>query len=143
MKSRKTKDDLRELCAEVHEDDCVDPREAFSRTTRQFKKENRKTLQLCKQAAWTIDVALRCEAADPMLNTLEVVDVSPAPDSKRLRVRVRPADDEIYDDDSILARLTTARGFLRAALAADVTRKRVPELIFQIVPRSAESDGGE
>ncbi|MGE3180007.1 MAG: ribosome-binding factor A [Phycisphaerae bacterium] len=143
MKSESRKHIPRDLCAELHEDDGVDPREAFSRATRRSNRGNdRKTLQLCKQASWTIEVALRCEAADPILNELEVIDVQPAPDSKRLCVFIRPTSQSPERTPHlILERLNLARGFLRAALAVDLSRKRVPELTFEVALPQAESAG--
>jgi ribosome-binding factor A len=62
-------------------------------------------------------------------------DVTPAPDSSRLLVRVglraHAGVAEALDG------LERARGFLRREVAAAITRKRAPDLLFVPVPTDA------
>ncbi len=90
---------------------------------------DRKTLQLCKQAARALTLALGSECSDAVLADVYVDTVTPAPDATRLLVTVRPLVPQI-DPDAILERLATLRPRLRMSLAAAIARKRVPELAF-------------
>lgn len=124
---------LRAVCAEVYEDDGVDPRQAASRRQpSQSRKENRKTLQLCKQVARALSLSLVDECMDPCLHAIQIATVLPAPDSTHLAVHVRlDAGEDARSPEEILARLREAAGFFRAQVARAITRKHVPELTFR------------
>ena len=72
--------------------------------------------------------------ADPVLRDLLVVEVVPAPDTKRLLVSVvlTPSADE-RDPAEVLSSLHHAQGHLRAEVAAEITRKKAPELSFRVL----------
>lgn len=129
---------VRALCAELHADDGVDARTAFTRVSKNRESPaDRKTRQLCKQAQRALAAALGGECSDPTLHLAEIVGVDPSPDSSRLRVLVRvPADGE--SSAAWRRRLESACGFLRAYLASAITRKRVPELTFCVLPTGGE-----
>ena len=95
------------------------------------RKHERKVQQLCRQAQRALMYAVPGEMADPLLQELSVEEVLPAPDAGRLLVRVRsprgPAE-----AGEILARLSRVEGYLRAQVAMAVTRKRAPDLSFQL-----------
>jgi ribosome-binding factor A len=123
---------LRALCGELHADDGVDPRTAFTREwTQRESAADRKTRQLCKQAQRALAAALGGECGDARLRLAEVVAVEPSPDSSRLRVTVivPPAGGTSVEWRQ---RFEAATGFLRASLARAITRKRVPELTFGV-----------
>ncbi len=124
---------LRAVCAEVYEDDGVDPRQAASRRQpSQSSKENRKTLQLCKQVARALSLSLVDECMDPCLHAIQIATVLPAPDSTHLAVHVRlDAGEDVRSQEEILARLREATGFFRGQVARAITRKHVPELTFR------------
>jgi ribosome-binding factor A len=132
MKSRKpSRKEMLSCCGDVGPDDGLDPRMFFRKSPR--KRTNRKALQLCGQVAQTLGHVLAWETADPALGELTVESVVPAPDSTRLLVTVAaPAGAEA---DAVLAHLHRTCGRLRAEVAAEIHRKRVPELTFQVVPR--------
>ena len=97
------------------------------------KQRDRKTAQLCAQALRTLSTAL-AELGDPTLRELSIESVVPAPDASRLLVRVyfqRPPAE--IDAASILEKLRTVRGFLRAEMASAINRRRASELDFQLV----------
>jgi ribosome-binding factor A len=95
------------------------------------RRRDQKTAQLCRQVFRALSLAMD-EAADDVVRELLLHDVTPAPDAARLLVRVglpagvTPAD--------ALDRLGRATGFLRREVAAAITRKRAPELLFLPVP---------
>lgn len=131
--------DLRTLCAELHEDDGIDPRAAFARGERSHrKKEHHKARQLCKQAQRSLASALQTDCGDPHLHDVEITAVEPAPDCTRLRVVVRNSATEAeVTGEELLARLVAAGGVLRGRLARDIARKRVPELTFALAAQTA------
>lgn len=137
MKSRKrSKPDLRALCAEVHPDDGVDPRDVFSREAGSRQKVSRKDRQLCKQISQVLACALSGQCADPVLQDLRVVCVEPTSDPSRLLATVELASlgGQVSVED-VLGRLKQVQGFLRSEMAASITRKRTPELGFAVRPR--------
>lgn len=126
------------MCAELHEDDGVDPRLAFSRRqSSQSQRESRKTLQLCKQVAHALCLA---DAEGSALREVEIVEVVPAPDSGRLAVLVRFDRGAAVSPETIMTRLNLAVGACRAQIAAAITRKRVPDLVFRFVGEKESSE---
>ncbi len=123
---------LRPYCGEVHEDDGIDPAEFF-RPTRKKDSNHRKAQQLCHQVADTLSLVLG-GAFGPTLRDLRIVAVRPAPDTSQLLVLVAPAvAGDRLDPDAVIAELTAAAGGLRGEVAAAITRKRAPKLLFQFV----------
>ncbi len=78
--------------------------------------------------------ALLAECRDPLLAQLEVVCVEATRSENRLLVTVHPPDgkDGVADGD-YLQQLNNAKGLLRSELACAITRKKVPELSFQLI----------
>jgi len=121
------------LCAELDEDDGIDPRRFFAEGQ---THDDRKTRQLCKQVLRTLSFVLAGECRDEVVSELVVHSVVPAPDSSRLLVTLEPAPHAPpVASDEILARLQRAYPFLRQEVAAAVSRRKVPELTFEVVPR--------
>lgn len=78
-------------------------------------------------------------APDPALGMLRLERVEPGCLGNNLKVHVVCDDPEIFAERStILARLQGLEGWLRAEIAAAVTRKRVPRLQFELHPLSAD-----
>ncbi len=142
MKSKRNARGLDAFCAEVHADDGIDPREAFSRRDpHQYrnKKSHRKDLQLAKQVFRAIDAGLRGELTDPVLQELEVVSVRPAPDATHFLVILRSAArGGGLPVSTVLERLDRVHRFLRHQVAAAITRKRAPELSFHVIEAEGE-----
>jgi len=107
--------------------------EYSDRRQRRGRGGGRKALQLCRQVQKALLYALS-ETEDDRLHELYVESVVPAPNDKRLMVTVSPMTDDLDPADTLL-RLDQAAPFLRGEVAAAITRKRVPELIFQFQPR--------
>ena len=96
-------------------------------------RRHHKDLQLCRQVFDALSYAL-AELDDPTIDELRIVSVVPAPSAARLLVTLIPSRDHI-DSDAALATLRDASDELREEVAAEVTRKRAPELVFRIANR--------
>ena len=66
-----------------------------------------------------------------MIDELSLASVTPAPNAARVLVTLVPSRDGI-DPAAALERLRGAMPDLREEVAAELTRKRVPELVFRI-----------
>ena len=91
---------------------------------------NRKDLQLCRQVFDALSWAL-AEIDDPIVDELVLAHVLPAPSASRVQVTLVPSRADI-DDDVALERVREYADELREEVAAEVTRRRVPELVFRI-----------
>ena len=135
---KRTREQMLQLCGEIHEDDGVDPREFFQ-SGRGARKQDRKAKQLCRQAAETIDQVLSGETSDPRLACLRVVSVQPAPDASRLLVTVVadcPAAD--FRRAETEERLAASAGRLRTCVASAITRKKAPTLAYVLLGLDGE-----
>lgn len=92
---------------------------------------------MCGQVFDALTYAL-AELDDPLIDELAIASVTPAPSASRVLVTLVPTRDGI-DPAAALERLHEVEPDLREEVAAEVTRKRVPELVFRI-GRSAETD---
>jgi ribosome-binding factor A len=97
------------------------------------RKSDRKLQQLCRQVERALAYVVPGGLADPVLQDLSIDSVTPAPDASRLLVQLRTAQ-PAADVPQILERLERVRGYFRREVAAAVTRKRVPELVFHLIP---------
>lgn len=130
---RKARTQTISVCAELNEDDGVDPRRFFRKGQ---THDDRKTRQLCKQVLRTLSFVLAGECRDEVLCELIVQSVVPAPDSSRLLVTVQPGPAaSTITRQEILERLQRACPFLRQEVAAAVSRRKVPELTFEVALR--------
>jgi ribosome-binding factor A len=93
-------------------------------------RSGHKDLQVCRQVFDALTYAL-AELNDPMIDELALASVTPAPNAARVLVTLVPARDGI-DPAAALVRLRDAMPELREEVAAELTRKRVPELVFRI-----------
>lgn len=93
-------------------------------------KSRHKDLQLCRQVFDALTYAL-AELDDPLIDQLVLASVVPAPTSARMLVTVIPSRDDL-DVDAAQAALRDVLDELREEVAAEITRKRVPELVFRI-----------
>jgi ribosome-binding factor A len=129
---KKTRKQMLAHCDELRDDDGVDPREFF-RPPSPRPKHDRKTLQLCSQVAETLSLIFAGELNDGLLQVLQVVSVDPAPNGSQLAVTLRaptPLDEALAEQTQ--QRLNQAAPWLRCEVAAAITRKRTPRLIFRL-----------
>lgn len=148
MPSRKRKDHTRRapaaapyrLCDELFEDDGVDPREDTRRDAALDQKPDRKLRQLCKQVAQALQLALAALPAAAALAGVFVREVRPAPHAGRLCAVIEAPDPRRAPE--IAAILQQYAGRLRGEVAAAITRRRAPELTFEVVSASASAPEG-
>lgn len=120
-------------CSEIHEDDGIDPREFF-KANRIHKKEDRKAKQLCRQVAETLDQVLSGEISHDVIRGLRVSSVVPAPDASRLLVTLySDCEPKDFNRTEIEQRLAARHGQLRCEIAASITRKKTPTLVFNVI----------
>ena len=132
---KRTRQQLLDYCGELHDDDAVDPREYFKKSPKSGS-QGRKSKQLCRQVAETLDMVLSGECRDERLQSLHVISVEPAPDTSRMLVTVESdLPTEEFDYAAILAALAAQTGHLRAEVATSINRKKTPSLVFNVVPR--------
>jgi ribosome-binding factor A len=123
---------LRAHCEEFHDDDGVDPRQYF-RPERKPSKYDRKTRQLCQQVQRTLDQIFGGELRDDLLDSLRIVSVTSTASSTLLVTVCADLPRERFDPARIEARLADLAGWLRSEVAASITRKRVPLLVFHLL----------
>jgi ribosome-binding factor A len=131
MSRRKRKaDDLMNLAANLSHEDGSDPKEFHSKPWNAPKKGSRKGQQLCGQVKDALSIALPA-CADTVLQEIAIIGVEPAPHTGRLLVLVgRPGD---VERATILQALSRAAGFLRSEVAATISRRNAPELVFEVI----------
>ena len=104
------------------------------RTRRTRRKGDRKVRQLCSQVAETLSQVLSGECGDELLQSLLVVSVDPGRDAAQLVVTVSASlPGEMVDAREVSARLAKVMGKLRSEVAAAITRKRAPTLVFRVL----------
>ena len=132
MKRRKTGPSDRALYPEDFE-----PEDDFSAS--RAKAHDRKTDQLCAQVERTLGFLLETESADDCLQGFYVAEVSPHPNAGRLLVALRQWDrDRAIDLKTTLAHLAEVKGYWRAEVGRSVNRKKIPDLVFQVLPAGGE-----
>ena len=98
-----------------------------------------KDLQVCRQVFDALTYAL-AELDDPLIDELVLVSVTPAPSAARVQVNLVPAHAGV-DREAALARLAAIAGDLRQEVAAEITRRRAPELAFHLGYAEAPAPG--
>lgn len=128
---------LSKHCGVINSDDAIDPRHYFN-NKRKAKNEFRKSFQLCRQVAETLHMVLSATADS--LADLSVVDVVPAPDSRRMLV-VLKLDNTIIQSGSeieqLMERLHQETPRLRSEIAQSINRRKTPQLVFEITTSNA------
>lgn len=99
-----------------------------------------KTAQLCKQVLETLEQVL-AEQEDELLQGLHVHAVEAGPDLSQLLVTLAPGPglDPTVTPLMLLERVHAAAGDLRIEVAAAITRRRVPTLLYRVVDAPAAS----
>lgn len=97
-------------------------------------RRHHKDLQLCRQVFDALTYAL-AELDDPRIEQLVLASVVPAPTAARLLVTLVPTREDLSPAaiEDVLACIADCSGELREDVAAEITRQRVPELVFRIV----------
>jgi ribosome-binding factor A len=108
-------------------DDDVDPELYFGRN----RRPDIHALQLCHEASRALSYALAGDFDDDVLLGLLVESVEPTDGTSLLTVTVSTDCDPAL----VLERLKRARGSLRAAVAAYISRRKAPDLAFRVEVR--------
>lgn len=112
-------------CDRLLPGDGLDPR--YDRNEHNHKVVNRKALQLCAQVKDILNLALSA-CGDEVLHDAYVDSVIPAPDSTQLLVTVCTKREKAI----VQEHLQRANGLLRTEVAMCITRKRVPNLRYEV-----------
>jgi hypothetical protein len=94
-------------------------------------KPDRHTLQLCSQVAETLHLVF-LDQSDDDLRDLTVLEVLPLAGPGTLLVRVQYPVSRPGDLARVQEKLTTHVKMLRAEVAGSITRRKAPELFFQV-----------
>jgi ribosome-binding factor A len=97
-------------------------------------RRSQKTKQLCRQVEHALAQALASSFENELLE-LSILEVNPAPDASRLAVLVSLPRRSTTTPRAADEALERAAGWLRSEIASAITRKRVPELTFVVVPQ--------
>ena len=124
---------LKQHCGVINDDDAIGPRHYFY-NKRKHNKKHRKVFQLCRQVSDTLHMVL--SDGSPLLDGLSVVDVVPAPDSRRMLV-ILGLDKAVKiesatDVEAIMAELQLQTPRLRAEISRTINRRKTPQLVFEI-----------
>ena len=92
---------------------------------------NRKDAQLCAQVAEEIGLTLAA-SRDEDLNGVWVMGVEPYPNVGHLRVVVQAAQGT--DEDRVHEKLAANLAYLRQEVAESISRKKVPNISFVVLP---------
>ena len=93
--------------------------------------DDRKLKQLAREVYRVLSQAL-AELADPRLESAFALEVRPAPDGSRFVLQVSAGARATVSD--VEAALEAARGHLRDELSMALARKRVPDIVFEVLP---------
>ena len=126
--TQKLRASMLESCGQIHEDDGIDPRVYFK--SKRHRKENRKTKQLCQQVARTLNLCLN-DCHDPIVESMFLEAVQPAPDSSCLLIHVQ-CDMDDFDHTEALQAIRNQTARLQFEIARSINRKRVPNLLFSV-----------
>ena len=124
---------LKQHCGVINNDDAIDPRHYFY-NKRKHNQKYRKVFQLCRQVADTLQLVLT--DGNETLDGLTVVDVVPAPDSRRMLVILALEPGIVINSSSkvelIMEQLQLETPRLRAEIARTINRRKTPNLVFEI-----------
>lgn len=123
--------ETRSLCADLHSDD--GPPTRRRKESRDDRSDDRKTRQLCAQVRRALHGVIP-QPGSSFLDGLVVEAVEPDPDVTRLRVVIGVPPTCRRPVDELKRRLGSMAGFARSQVALGINRKRVPLLVFELVP---------
>ena len=99
-----------------------------SRSGSASRRAERKARQLCRQVQRALNLALAERGSDPSLEQLYIDEVTPAPGCGHLLAHfVAPVGQSLPD---VFASLHREAPWLRAQVAAAISRKQAPEISF-------------
>ena len=125
------------LAAQLREGDGIDPRLEHRKngSSRHKDKPNHAAVRLAGQIARTI----RGSLGDGPLADFDVLSVQPAKGNVFLVTLVPMTPELVYYESQILDAANNRSGHLRSEIACSITRKKVPSLLFHVLPCPAGS----
>ena len=137
--NKKTEEKILKLCGELCPEDGISSKELANRELTESRRRNRRKpnyhlRQLCKQVYHAVDMAIICDCGDPILEDLKPVWVRPVPKSNSLEVTFTTSERDLDCITHMHVTLNRVEGLLRSAVATSISRKRVPQLRFKIIP---------
>ncbi|MEM1165867.1 MAG: ribosome-binding factor A [Planctomycetota bacterium] len=124
------------LCADLHPDD--GPPTRRRKESHDDRSDERKTMQLCAQVRRSLHDMISARSSS-LLDELMVEAVEPNPNASRLRVVISVPPSCAHPIPSLHQRLTAMAGLMRAEIASQINRKRVPLLTFELIPREEDA----
>ncbi len=94
--------------------------------SRSYRKERLDELFLNE-----LDTMLTYELNDPGLDGIAVSRVDVTRDLQAARIYITPLEPDV-DEGEVMRALERARGYIRSELAARISLRRMPELVFRI-----------
>ncbi len=137
--TKKLRASMLESCGEIHEDDGIDPRTYFK--SKRNNKGDRKTKQLCQQVSRTINLCLN-DCDDPIVQSMFLVGVQPAPDSSCLLLHIE-CDVDNFDHAAAMLSIRSQTSRLQFEISRAINRKRVPNLTFSVRATCAKGGQGD
>ena len=138
--SKKTREEMLRYCASIDNDaDGKNPRD--DKSIHSYEKRDPaiyRQQRLCRQIAETLSLALS-DASDSMVAAVQLLMVKPRKGAKSVTVRVATTEPEVAE---VRDALKACEGWLRSEIAAAISRKRVPRLVFEVSLLELESDEG-
>jgi len=135
-KDSRKRTEARSLCADLHPDD--GPPKSRRKESRDDSSDDRKAMQLSAQVRRALHGVIPLPGST-FFEGLVVEAVEPDPDATRLRVVISVPPSCAHPIPSLKRRLTDMAGFMRSEVASQISRKRVPLLTFELVPREAST----
>jgi len=121
--------DVSNLCAQTGEEDGIDPR--YLKKYQEDKKDHQKSSRICNEVTKVISLVLAGDMGNPVLQNLQVQNVSAESDGQFLNISVAHyATDLEMDSCCVIFELKRVQGYLRSAISQRINRKRVPALKF-------------
>lgn len=97
------------------------------------RRDDHKQAKLCAQVAEVASLALGA-ATDSRLQQLIVHSVHSSADGSKLIVHVVPTElANLAELEQLLSALDRARAWMRQQVAAEIMRKRMPDIAFQVL----------
>lgn len=133
--ARRRRNDVRDHCARLEEDDGLDPRLDDLRDRAEKRREerhrpNHRDAQLAK-VAWRVIERELCSMGPAIASGLSIIHVEVIGAGSHLRVRVAPSTTQ-HDPGPLARWLNSVTPIVRASLAHALSRKRVPTLTLQL-----------
>lgn len=118
---------------ELGEGDGIDPK--YEARKQEFQQGRDKPDYAAERLGSQMREALNVESLLPELDSFVIANVRQAGTSNTYTVQLYCSDpDQQYDPQAIVVLLKQNKGLLRHEIAQAITRKRVPELVFEVLP---------